>query len=403
MRFYQSWQHLMINFQEISVETFLTEYWQKKPVIIRNALPGFVNHLAPDELAGLALEDDIESRIVFETPEQTPQWHLKRGPFTERDFTTLPTSHWTLLVQGVDRLIPEIYAILNHFDFIPQWRIDDVMISYAALKGSVGPHYDNYDVFLYQAMGRREWSLTSQQCTPDNYIPELELRIMNEFNVEQRFMLEEGDMLYLPPHIGHYGIAQSQDCMTYSFGYRSYQGQELWDSLGEHASEHEQFKQLYQDPNWSQLKHTAEIQQPAWQQAQVLLHQLINDERTMKSWFGCFATRLDQQAEQQLPAPIEEDELPELIDFIQSLKQETGLERDPCCRFAYQLADKETEFAFYINGCQWQINQVSPELLIYVANNRFLSLEILNKYLMKTADQSFIFDMWRLQWLQIAE
>jgi 50S ribosomal protein L16 3-hydroxylase len=224
----------MLNLNNISITSFLTNYWQKKPLVIRQALPGFNSPISPDELAGLALEEEIESRIVWETPNQSPQWHLKRGPFTEKDFSSLPNSHWTLLVQGVDRVIPEVYALLDHFNFLPQWRVDDVMISFATLFGGVGPHYDNYDVFLYQAKGQRLWSLTSQKCKPENYIPELELRIMREFAVEEEILLEEGDMLYLPPHIGHYGISQSDECMTYSFGYRSYQGQELWDSLGDY-------------------------------------------------------------------------------------------------------------------------------------------------------------------------
>jgi 50S ribosomal protein L16 3-hydroxylase len=160
----------MINFQDISLKTFLSEYWQKKPLIIRNALPEFMNPLSPDELAGLALEDDVESRMVRETPNEKPYWHLKRGPFSESDFNTLPQTHWTLLVQGVDRLVPEVNELLDYFDFIPQWRVDDIMISFAALHGGVGPHYDNYDVFLYQAQGRREWSLTTKECTNDNYI-----------------------------------------------------------------------------------------------------------------------------------------------------------------------------------------------------------------------------------------
>ncbi len=198
--------------------------------------------------------------------------------------------------------MPEVYALLEHFNFIPQWRLDDVMISFATRNGSVGPHYDNYDVFLFQAQGQREWLLTTQNCTPENYKPDLELRIMEQFAIEQRLVLDEGDMLYLPAHVGHYGIARSEECMTYSFGYRSYQGQEIWDSLGEHLAEKNSFKNLYQDPDWSKLTNTAEIQAPAWHKAQQLLRELIQDEQIIKPWFGCFATQLDQQAEQQLPS-----------------------------------------------------------------------------------------------------
>ncbi|KTC88770.1 cupin domain-containing protein [Fluoribacter dumoffii] len=393
----------MINLQHISLETFLNEYWQKKPLIIRNALPGFATPISPDELAGLALEEDVESRLVFETPHEKTSWHLKRGPFSESDFNTLPLTHWTLLVQGVDRLIPEVCALLDHFNFIPQWRIDDIMISYAVLHGSVGPHYDNYDVFLYQARGRREWLLTTKGCNQDNYINDLELRIMKQFDVEERLVLEEGDMLYLPPHVGHYGISLSEECMTYSFGYRSYQGQELLESLSDYLAEKDTFKTLYQDPNWSQWHNASEILRPAWQNAQDLLHKLINDEETMRSWFGCFVTQLDQQAELQLPMPLEEDTIIGLTDFVEEIKTGVDLVRDASCRFAYQHPTEQFGFQFYINGCEWDITDVSPDLLGYIANNRYLSHKLLVPYLNTTQNQIFIYNLWKLQWLCIPE
>jgi len=126
----------MINFKSIDVKTFLREYWQKKPLVIRQAINNFTNILSPDELAGLAMEEDVESRIVFEKTNKNPSWELKRGPFSEKDFAKLPKTHWTLLVQSVDKLIPEFASLLDDFDFIPQWRMDDLMISYAVKHGS---------------------------------------------------------------------------------------------------------------------------------------------------------------------------------------------------------------------------------------------------------------------------
>ena len=392
----------MVHFQEITVTTFLKDYWQKKPLVIRKALPGFINPLTPDELAGLALEEDIESRIVWETPADVTQWHLKNGPFNEDDFNTLPETNWTLLVQGVDRVIPEVYELLDRFDFIPQWRIDDVMISFAAMHGSVGPHYDNYDVFLYQAKGSRKWALTSKKCHPENYIPNLELRIMNEFEIEEEFILEEGDMLYLPPHIGHYGISLSEECMTYSFGYRSYQGQEVWDSVGDFLSENELFRSLYRDPDLSEVKNTSQITKPAWNKAQILLQELINNEQVMKSWFGCFATRLDEQAERQLPLALEEDELLEQADFIEALLAVKSMMRDASCRFAYEACSAE-EYQLYINGCPWDVEGVSAELIALVANNRTLLVHDLEPYLDSYDNQLFLYELWKLQWIQINE
>lgn len=388
----------MVYFKEISLQTFLKDYWQKKPLLIRNALPNFINPLSPDELAGLALEDDIESRIVRETPNKAPIWHLQNGPFKDCDFSQLPSTHWTLLVQGVDRIVPEVSDLLNHFDFLPQWRIDDVMISFAALHGSVGPHYDNYDVFLYQAMGRREWSLTTEKCNTENYLENLDLRIMREFNVEERLVLEEGDMLYLPPHVGHHGVSLSEQCMTYSFGYRSYQGQEVWDSLGDYLSEKECFTSLYKDPDWSELTKTSEIPDSAWKNAQQLLLELVEKESVLKAWFGCFATRLDQEAERQLPLPLENDELVDINTFIELVNNGMELERNPNCRFAYQQVNEQLQL--YINGCEWDIQGIPSELVELIANNRLISSTDIIPYFNTMPAQQFLFDLWTLQWLE---
>ena len=358
----------MLNFSLIDVKTFLDEYWQKKPLLIRQALLGFTNPLSADELAGLALDDAIESRIVFETPNKAPYWQLKNGPFQESDFKQLPKTHWTLLVQAVDQVIPEVACLLDHFNFIPQWRVDDVMISYAVKHGSVGPHYDNYDVFLYQASGQRKWSITSKNCNPTNAVKDIDLRLMATFETEEEYILEPGDMLYLPPHIGHHGISLDSDCMTYSFGYRSYQGQELWDSLGDYLSEQNTFTALYQDPNWSSIKATSAIPQAAWLSAKQLMQQILDDDTLMQSWFGCFATRLDQQAEQHMPLPLMEDESGDLSDFICVLRASRGLVRDATCRIAY------IDEHLFINGCVWEASNVSFELIQQVANHRQLDV-----------------------------
>lgn len=391
----------MLHFGSISKTDFLKDYWQKKPLVIRQALPDFVNSISPDELAGLSLEEDMDSRIVVHTPQMKPYWHLQRGPFTAADFKNLPESHWTLLVQGVDRVVPEVYQLLDHFDFIPQWRIDDVMISFAAEEGSVGPHYDNYDVFLYQAKGRRRWMLTTENCTPENYVAGLELRIMDQFAIEQEFVLEEGDMLYLPAHVGHHGVSLSEECMTYSFGYRSYQGQELWDTLGDFISEKGSFTQLYQDPDWSELRHNAELIPGTWHKARDLLLELVNDEKQLSNWFGAFATRLDRAAEQHLPEPLEADDLLSLAEFIHEFQLGFDLQRDACCRFAYQTIDGQCQL--YINGYQWPVEGVSAELVHLLANNRLIYNRDLLGFLRFDEDCLFLYELWKLQWIQFVE
>lgn len=391
----------MVHFKTIDVKTFLSEYWQKKPLVIRQALPDFINLLSADELAGLAMEDDVESRMVFETPKILPNWQLKRGPFTEADFKTLPKTHWTLLVQGVDQLIPEIASLLDHFDFIPQWRIDDVMISYAVKDGSVGPHYDNYDVFLYQASGERKWSLTTKRCDESNYLKNVDLRIMEQFEVEEEYTLSAGDMLYLPPHVGHHGVSLDDDCITYSFGYRSYQGQELWDSFGDYLSEQNNPPSLYRDPNWSSIKATSAIPPDAWLNAKDVMQKILNDEKQLQSWFGCFATRLDQHAEQHMPLPLDEEEWGCQDDFIDELLGSPGLMRDPTCRMAY--LEKNSTIQLFINGCEWDTRDVSPKLIELIANNRQCATTQLTAFLSEKNNQLFLYDLWKLQWLEILE
>ncbi|WP_035917854.1 cupin domain-containing protein [Legionella fairfieldensis] len=387
---------MRVNFGSIDSQQFLREYWQKKPLVIRKALPGFINPLTPDELAGLAMEEEIESRIVLEAINQMPSWRLKRGPFIEKDFTGLPETHWTLLVQGVDRFIPEVAAMLDYFNFIPQWRVDDVMISYAARYGSVGPHYDNYDVFLYQAIGQRRWSLTTKNCQQTNYLPDTALRIMAEFDTEEEYLLEEGDMLYLPPHVGHYGVATTKDCMTYSFGYRSYQGQELWNSFADYLTERSSTV-LYEDPDWSDMHNPAELPRQAWLNARDLLQKSLNDENLLKSWFGCFITQLDEQAETLLPGPLASECNKE--NFVSELAGNNGLMRNAVCRFAYH--QEQNFITLFINGKEWNIQGVSPDLIKWVANNRFLTCKTLHPFLKDKNNLNFLFELWQLQWLEL--
>ncbi|MBA2651829.1 MAG: cupin domain-containing protein [Tatlockia sp.] len=388
----------MVRFDEVNLKEFLTDYWQKKPLVIRKAFPEFVNALTPDELAGLSMEEEIESRIVWETPNKVPAWHLKYGPFLEKDFAALPKTHWTLLVQGLDRFVPEIAAMFDSFNFIPQWRVDDVMVSYAVEQGSVGPHYDNYDVFLYQAIGQRKWTLTSKNCEESNYIGDIELRIMQQFEVEEEYILEEGDMLYLPPHIGHYGIAMSGECMTYSFGYRSYQGQELWDSFAEYLSE-KKSTLLYQDPNWSSNENTSEIPNQAVLQAKKLMLKILGDETQLKAWFGCFVTQLDSQAETLLPMPGDND----FKAFSDELTKGASLRRNPLCRFAYQLQEGGQGISLFINGRAWDLDKVSIELIKLVANSRLLTFKALSPFLANKKNQKFLFELWDLEWLDFDE
>ena len=246
---------------------FLAEYWQKKPLLIKNAIPNFEGLLSPEELAGLACEDDVQSRIVEYIK---GKWHAHHGPFDDDDFAKLPDQpskehNWTLLVQSVNHYLPEASSLLQQFNFIPHARLDDLMVSYAPDGGGVGPHFDSYDVFLLQGQGKRLWRISAQSDL--TLVEGAPLRILKNFDTVQEWLLEAGDMLYLPPHLAHWGIAVSdngKDCMTYSIGFRAPKNQELaTEFLGFLQDKFNQeqivLDGIYQDADLTLQIHPAEI------------------------------------------------------------------------------------------------------------------------------------------------
>jgi len=259
----------------LSQQDFLEQYWQKKPLLIRQAFTDFKSPLSPDELAGLACEEEVESRLIEEHGVKG-KWQVTRGPLMEEDFARLPKTHWTMLVQDVDKHLPELQTLLDPFRFIPDWRRDDLMISYAPKFGSVGPHTDSYDVFLLQAMGTRQWQIMNQPIHEAVLIDGIDLQILKEFKADKTWELQPGDMLYLPPHIAHHGVALDE-CMTFSFGFRAPKQVELLDSLVNTLLEKALAKGLYSDPDLSLSQHKAEINPQAVARVKQLLHQTIDE------------------------------------------------------------------------------------------------------------------------------
>lgn len=236
---------ILTHLGDLSIEQFLAEYWQQKPLLIRQAFPNFISPIGPDELAGIAC--DVETaRLVIEKGGKTP-WEVRHSPLRKREFNKLPETHWTLLVNDMNDIEPELQSIMEPFRFIPDWRIDDLMISYAVDGGSVGPHIDAYDVFLLQGLGKRRWQISTQIPTEDNFIPNLDLRIMREFKAEQEWIVESGDLLYLPPNVPHYGVALGE-CMTYSVGFRAPSQADLLEELLGHLIELPEAQQRFTDP-----------------------------------------------------------------------------------------------------------------------------------------------------------
>lgn len=203
----------------LNAQLFLNEYWQKRPLLLRNAFPDFESPISPDELAGLSIEEYITPRLVIKNSDGT--YELENGPFTEDRFAELTDNNWSLLVTDVEKYCPEMTQYLRPFQFIPNWRIDDLMISYAPEGASVGAHVDEYDVFLLQGSGTRQWMIDSSANPDLTLVPDATLKLLANFNSNETYELQPGDMLYLPPGMPHHGIAVSENCTTWSIGFRA--------------------------------------------------------------------------------------------------------------------------------------------------------------------------------------
>ena len=230
---------------------FLQDYWHKKPLLIRQAIPHFSPILSRSQLFEMAQRDDVESRLISHVGKH---WQMKSGP--QPEYPAFDKKAWTLLVQGVNLHDDAAEALMQQFRFIPDARLDDLMISYATDEGGVGPHYDSYDVFLLQAHGQRRWRIGSQQDL--TLVEGMPLKILKHFRPEQEFVLEPGDMLYLPPHYAHDGIAVGE-CMTYSVGFRAPSYQEIGESFLQFMADTIELPGRYADPDLSATAHPAEI------------------------------------------------------------------------------------------------------------------------------------------------
>nr|WP_024308140.1 cupin domain-containing protein [Pseudomonas sp. P818] len=365
----------------LTAREFLRDYWQKKPLLVRQAIPDFESPISPDELAGLALEEEVESRLVIEHGERP--WELQRGPFNEDSFQDLPERDWTLLVQAVDQFAPEVAELLEDFKFLPKWRIDDLMISFAAPGGGVGPHFDNYDVFLLQAHGHRRWQI-GQMCDSDSpLLPHADLKILAEFEPTDEWVLEPGDMLYLPPRLAHNGIAED-DCMTYSVGFRAPSAAEVLthftDFLGQFLPDEERYSdadiQPSEDPN--------QIQRDALERLKALLNEHMSDERLLMTWFGQFMT---EPKYPELVAGIEIEE----EDFLGALEDGAILIRNPSARMAWSEVGED--LVLFASGQSRLVSTSMRELLKLICSADALHVENLGVWLADDEGRTLLWEL----------
>ncbi|WP_299073812.1 cupin domain-containing protein [uncultured Paraglaciecola sp.] len=358
----------MLSIKNFELEDFLANYWQKKPLLIRGGLADFEFPLMPDDLAGMACEEEVESRLIVGGVDSG--YESSSGPFDEQLFATLPEKDWTLLVQAVDHFIPEVAALLEHFRFIPNWRVDDVMVSYASEGGNVGPHYDNYDVFLVQGLGLRDWQI-GQFCDEQTALVEHDsLKLIEDFQCQQQWTLQPGDILYVPPRCAHWGKGRGDSCMTYSVGFRApSHGEILSHFCDEQLADSNDFVR-YTDPALTIQDNPGEISELAIDQVQQILKSFVDDKQAVEQWFGRYMT------EPKYPELHEEE--PEQFDVQELdvlLAESEFLYRNPSSRFAF--IENDDQLSLYVDGREFCCRGDAQELAkLLCANTQLKTLDL---------------------------
>lgn len=282
-------------------EVFLRDYWQKRPLLVRNAVPDFTGLIEPDALFELTANEDVAARLVLQKKQV---WTLRHGPFAQRDFKSRRGgTTWTLLVQELNHYLSSGEALLQQFDFIPHARLDDLMVSYAVAGGGVGPHFDSYDVFLLQGRGHRRWQISAQSDL--TLIDGAPLKILQHFEAEQEWLLAPGDMLYLPPCYAHNGIAEDE-CMTYSIGFRAPTSQEIATQFLVYLQDRLELDGRYQDPDLQLQTHPAQIGEAMVAQMEAMIAKVQWGHAEVVDFLGRYLTEPKPHVYFQPPgAPVD--------------------------------------------------------------------------------------------------
>jgi 50S ribosomal protein L16 3-hydroxylase len=337
----------------ITPARFLKEYWHKKPLLVRQAIPNFKPLLSREELFALARQDEAESRLITHFDQH---WQFAHGPFAK--LPPLRKKEWTLLVQGVNLHHDAADELLQQFRFLPDARLDDLMISYASDGGGVGPHFDSYDVFLLQAHGKRRWRISAQKDL--SLVPGMPLKILSDFQAEDEWVLEPGDMLYLPPQYAHDGIAEGE-CMTYSVGFRAPSYQELGEGFLQFLSESIELPGRYADSDARFSSSPAQIGGDMLARVASQLSAIRFDESDIAIFLGEYLT--EPKANVFFDPP---EKARSATAFAQrSIKHGIRLSRKTRMLYTRQLV--------FINGESFRVSRSDQKVLRHLADSRQLA------------------------------
>jgi 50S ribosomal protein L16 3-hydroxylase len=336
----------------LTVNEFLRDYWQKKPLLIRQAFPDFNGLIDARKLLALACSEDVQARLVTQ---KRGKFELQQSPFEPEQLDSLGKSKWTMLVQGVNHYLPEAAELLQHFSFIPHARLDDLMVSFAPKGGGVGPHFDSYDVFLLQGTGHRRWQISAQ--ADRSLIPDAPLRILLDFRFEQEWVLEAGDMLYLPPHYAHNGIAED-DCMTCSIGFRTPAYQELAEQFLVFLQDRINVDGMYADPGLKTQQHPSEISAAMLHQVRQVIRQIRWDRDDIANFLGCYLS--EPKPHVFFDAPVRPLSLAKFRQAIRKSGVQLDLRSQMLCHAGW----------IFMNGEEHRVNEQDYRLLRKLADRR---------------------------------
>lgn len=349
----------------ITAEQFLNEYWQKKPLLVRNAMPEIIGLLEPADVQELALEEHVTARLIRQKNKNPNEWHVKSAPLTKGDFQKLPNL-WTLLVQAVDHYSFDIAELWKKFPFIPQWRRDDIMVSYAPKGGSVGKHFDFYDVFLVQGHGHRRWQLGQMCDESTQFIPDQPLKLLAEMDVHFDEVLAPGDLLYVPPGLSHYGVAED-DCLTFSFGFRMPNLSEMIDQVSDKFAENTSLKNPLADIARQQTAHLGEINSTEFAYLKTQLLDYLTQAPEFDSAIMAY------MSEASYPNNIPEPEEVDANDVAEVIGADYQIILEPASRLLYRK--QGDSFEFWANGDTVCISAAFMPYLKQIADGESLLLD----------------------------